>query len=113
MKRKSVSKRPGTVTPREREDAGYRAALHSMRSAVEGDVSGAIEAACEDAPYHLAPYRRRSHGREAAAIFEGIAAAVALNILATARPGQAGEMAIEVARLLVRKVEIMSCHGNA
>ena len=81
--------------------------------AVEDSVSAVIEDAREDVPYQLATYRRRSPGREAQALFDGIASALASSIVNSSRPGLETQMAHEVARLLVSKVEQMSCCGSA
>lgn len=119
MANKSSRRVPPKINPRSApkrpsaEDMRYRDALFGMRSAVEDSVSAVIEDAREDAPYQLATYRKRSAGREAHALFDGIASALATSIVNSSRPGQEAEMAHVVARLLVSKVEALSCCGSA
>lgn len=112
-KRKPPTK---TAAAPRRPSAGsvrYREALLGMRASVHANVAEAIDEVWDDAPEQFATYRGRSAGREAQALFDGIASALASSIYASARPGCEAELAANVARLLVSKVEAMSCRGSA
>ena len=84
-----------------------------MRAYTQASVGDVIECIRDDTPRQLGVYNRRSAGREAQALFDGIASALAHSIVSSARPGCETELAANVARLLVSKVEAMSCVGSA
>lgn len=119
MAKKTAARRktkpPPKTQPRRPSEGAlrYRDALMGMRASVQDSVSDAIDTAREDVPHLLSTYRGRSAGREAQALFDGIASALASSIVAASRPGCETELATNVARLLVSKVEAMSCCGSA
>ena len=104
----------GKKAIRKTEPPTYREALTGMRRAAHSGVQDAIDGA-RDAYIH--PQRRRVSGQraghEAQALFDGIIAAVAESVIRTSRPGREVEMADLVAKLLVSKVQSMSCVGQA
>ena len=85
-----------------------------MRLAAHSGVQDAIDGA-RDA--YIPPRTRRVSvqraGHEAQALFDGIISAVAESVVRTSRPGREVEMADLVAKLLVSKVQSMSCVGRA
>ena len=111
---RAPAKKSGRARLHDAPPRTYRQALVTMRLAAQDGVAEAISDA------HHAMARDVSHasqqpsaGETAHALFDGVAQALAENILMHSLPGRAETMARMIGDLVVAKIHAMSCQGCA